>query len=520
MLPGKVYTPEDVLRLARKRVWFLLLPVSIVSAATAIWASTLPDRYRSETSILVVPQRVPESYVRSTVTARIEDRVNTMTAQILSRTRLEQIIKEFELYAKEREAGALMQDVVERMRRDIRPDVRPGENAFRISYVGDNARTVQRVTDRLASLFINENLEDRTRMAQGTDQFLENELDDARRRLIEQEKKVEDYKRQHAGQLPSQLDSNLQVLQNAQMQIQAVLQSLDSDRERQLRLEREIAELERQIDDSASDAFLAGPSGDSPMRQLEQLKETLAAMLLTKKDTYPDVRRLKAAIAELEQKINSQAETGETPVSPNLRRLSTADAQRRKRLDDLKLDLNLLRRNIQNAEREEQRLRSQVTVYQQRNEAIPTRETEMTELLRDYTTLQNLYSTLLSKGFESKMAANLESRQIGEQFRVLDPARRAERPFSPDRQRINLMGFGGGLGIGLLLVALLEYRDKTFKTDEEVARVLGLPVLAVVPLMQSAKEKERAFRLQIAMGIGFGTTVLLCLAVVAYTLVG
>jgi polysaccharide chain length determinant protein (PEP-CTERM system associated) len=508
-----------VLRIARKRAWFLLLPLSIVSAGTAIWAHRLPDRYRSETTILVVPQRVPETYVRSTVTAKVEDRVNSMTAQILSRTRLEKIIEDFNLYEKEREAGALMQDVVERMRRDIRPDVRPGENSFRISYVGENARTVQQVTERLASLFINENLEDRTRMAQGTDQFLENELEDAKQRLVEQEKKVEDYKRRNAGQLPSQLESNLQVLQNAQMQIQAVLQSLENDRERRLRLEREIADLERQIEDPVSEAFIAGPGGSSPASQLDQLNDALSVMLLTKKDTHPDVRRLKAAIAELEAKINSQASRDETPVSPDLRRLSMADALRRKRLDDLKLDLNLIKRNIQNAEKEEQRLRSMVVVYQQRNEAIPTRETEMTELLRDYNTLQTSYNSLLAKGLESKMAANLESRQIGEQFRVLDPARRAERPFSPDRQQINIMGLASGLAIGLLLVALLEYRDKTFKTDEEVARVLELPVLAVVPLMHSAKEKQRLFRRQLVMGIGFGTTVLLCLAVVAYTLV-
>ena len=136
----------------------------------------------------------------------------------MSRTRLERIIQDFNLYANERKTG-IMEDIVEQMRRDINSQVVRGD-AFRISYQGDNPRTVMRVTERLAALFIEENLRDREVLHEGTNQFLEAQLEDARRRLVEHEKKLEDYRREHAGQLPSQLDSNLQVLQSAQMQIQ------------------------------------------------------------------------------------------------------------------------------------------------------------------------------------------------------------------------------------------------------------------------------------------------------------
>jgi polysaccharide chain length determinant protein (PEP-CTERM system associated) len=516
MLPGKTYTPEDILQIARKRIWMILLPVALVSAGTAIWARSLPNLYRSESSILVVPQRIPESYVRSTVTTRIEDRLQAIQQQILSRTRLERIITEFNLYEKERQSG-IMQDIVERMAtRDIQSQILRGD-AFRISYVGRDPRTAMEVTARLASLFINENLEDRSRMAQNTDQFLEAMVEDARRRLIEQEKKVEAYKRQHSGQLPSQLESNLQVLQNAQMQVQQVIQSLNAGRERQIRLERDIAELEQQIGDAASPSGLASEP-NTPAQQLDVLRRQLDTLLLTKRETYPDVRRLRAAIAELEQKVEAPV-TDDAAVSADLRRLSPLEAARRRRLEDLKLDLATLQRNIANAEVEEGRLRKQILAYQQRNEAIPTRETEMTELLRDYSTLNALYLSNLSKREESKMATNLESRQIGEQFKVLEPARIPERPFSPNRERLNAMGVAGGLAIGMLLVAFFEYRDRSFKTDDEVVRVLTLPVLAVVPLMQSADEKKWAFRRQLVMGVGFGTTVLACFAVVVYTIV-
>lgn len=525
MLPGKTYTPEDILAVARKRIWLVLLPLAVVSAATAVWVRQLPDVYQSDTAILVVPQRVPESYVKSTVTTRIEDRLQSIQQQIMSRTRLERIITEFNLYPEERKTE-IMEDIVQRMRvYDIQTQILRGD-AFRISYKGEDPRTVMRVTEKLASLFINENLESRSRMAEQTNSFLEGQLEEAKRRLVEQEKKLEAYKLQHAGQLPSQLESNLQVLQNAQMQLQNVMQSVASERDRQTRLERDIADLEQQLEDGPSSQNSSASvrvDEDSPARRLEALQEALSALLLTKRDTHPDVRKMKAAIAELEQKINSPSsqpeQVSDTPVSPDLRRLSPAEATRRRRLEDAKLELARVQRNIENGEREQQRLRKDIGSYQARNEAIPTRETEMTELLRDYTTLNKLYTDLLAKKEDSKMAANLENRQIGEQFSIIDAARVPERPFSPNRARYNGMGAAAGLALGLLLVALLEYRDKSFKTDAEVARVLTLPVLAVVPMMRSAAEQKRMFRHRFVIGIGFGTTVVACAAVVVYTLV-
>jgi uncharacterized protein involved in exopolysaccharide biosynthesis len=170
MLPGKVYKPEDVLQVLKSRIWVLLLPFAVIAAATAVWVHRLPDQYRSETVILVVPQRVPESYVRSTVTTRIEDRLQSLVQQILSRTRLERIVRDFDLYAKERKTG-IMEDVIEQMRRDIGVEVLRGDS-FRISFIGDNPRMVMRVTERLASLFIEENLRDREVLADDTNQFL------------------------------------------------------------------------------------------------------------------------------------------------------------------------------------------------------------------------------------------------------------------------------------------------------------------------------------------------------------
>ncbi len=185
---------------------------------------------------------------------------------------------------------------------------------------------------------------------------------------------------------------------------------------------------------------------------------------------------------------------------------------------DLKAELNQLDRQIANKQGEEKRLRAASAGYQARVDLVPARESEMAELTRDYATLQTMYTTLLSKKEDSKIAANLERRQIGEQFKLLDPARMPERPFSPDRRTINMMGIFAGLAIGLALVALLEYRESSFKTDDELVAVLGLPVLAVVPSMRSEEERRLLLRRKILVSVGLGSTVTACLAVVVYTL--
>jgi len=514
MLPGKAYKPEDMLQILRQNLWLIIVPFAVISAATAVVARWLPDKYRSETLILVVPQRVPESYVRSTVTTSIAERLQSIQQQILSRTRLEPIIQDFNLYEDDRRTG-IMEDVVEGMRRDITVQVVRGD-AFRVSYTGEDARTVQRVTERLASLFIEENLRDREVLAEGTNQFLESQLEDARRRLVEQEQKLEQYRRQYSGQLPSQLDSNLQVLQNTQLQIQSVVESLNRDGDRLILLERQIADLEAvpaEPESPLTTSSTGEVTGGTAAQQLVAARAQLAAIEQRLKAEHPDVQRMRRLVRELEQR--AEAEAVDVPLSPT--RGSAAAQARQRRLAELRFDVEQLKRQMATKQAEETRLRGVVSSYAARAEAAPTRESELAELTRDYETLQEMYSSLLTKKEESKIAANLERRQIGEQFKLLDPARIAEKPISPNRARINLMGMAGGLGVGLLLIGLLEFRDKSFKSDEDVTNVLRLPVLAVVPVMQSTQERLQASRRRLFLNLGLGSTVAGCLAVVVYS---
>ena len=489
MVPGKKYTPEDFLDIARRRIWLIIIPFVLVSTATAIVAKRTPNLYRSETVILVVPQRIPESYVRSTITSRIEDRLQSIGQQILSRTRLERIILDFDLYASDRRT-APMENVVEIMRRDIEVETVKGD-AFKVTYVSGDPKAAMEVTNRLASLFIEENRRDREVLADGTNQFLESQLEDARRRLAEHEKKVQEYRQQYTGELPTQVQSNLQVIQNTQLQVQAIVESIDRDRDRRIVLERSIA------DASAADERTAG-AGTSPVEaqaspeeeELGTARRALRELQARLTSEHPDVARAKRQLRELEAKAApSAAAPAPQPEIRPARPTATAA-----RIRNLQNEMQNIDRQIAYKEAEERRLRGVIATYQARVEAAPKRESELIELTRDYTTLQQLYTGLLAKREDSKIAANLERRQAGEQFRILDPARVPEQPFSPNRMRMNLMGAIAGLALGLGLVALLEYRDTTLRTDDDVLSTLNLPVLAVIPLLVTSVDDRRQKR--------------------------
>ena len=502
MIPGKPIDPQDLLNVFRR--WpAILIPFAVVTALSAVVVTFLPNRYRSETLILVVPQRVPEEYVRSTVTTRIEDRLRSINQQIMSRTRLEPVIKEFNLYPNELRTG-LMEDVVEQMRRDIKTETIRSD-AFRISYLSDTPRTAMRVTERLASMYIDESLRDREVLADSTNQFLDSQLVAAKDRLVEHEKKLEAYKMRFSGQLPTQVQSNLQVMQNAQMQIQSLLDSLNRDRDRRLVLQSQLADMDTSTDGvlSAEREAALPPAAAELAKARKDLDDDRRRL----RDTHPDVIKQQRVVADLELKAAAEATMLElTPADKRVRlRADPVEAARLARVDQTKTELESLIRQIGAKEQEEGRLRSVIGEYQGRVESAPARESELTELMRDYETLQRSYTSLLSKKEEAQVSANLERHQIGEQFKILDPARLPEKPYSPNRPLFYGTGAAIGLGIGLFLAGFLEYRDTTLKTDADVVATLMLPVLAMIPELTTpagdlAVETKRKRVVQMVLG--------------------
>jgi polysaccharide chain length determinant protein (PEP-CTERM system associated) len=498
LIPGTQYTPELIAQIAWRRKWWILLPAIAIAAGVVQWTRSLTDLYRSDAVILVVPQQVPESYVRSTVTASVADRLQSISQQILSRTRLERIVLDLNLYPEERKTG-IMEDIVDNMRSQIDVATVRGES-FRVGFISNDPRTAMRVAERLASLFIDESLRDREVLAEGTSQFLEAQLEDSRRQLIDNEKQLENYRRTHAGQLPTELNANMQGLHNTEMQIQAVVDSLNRNRDRQVTLQQAITDLEANalVQPETPAAAAAQPAADAYHKadaELQQMQNHL-------KPTHPDVIRAKKRLEEL--KAAADAEAAQVPVAAD-EILTPAERLRRTRLNAAVKELENVENEIASSTANEKRLRDILGEYQKRIEATPTRESELIELTRDYGTLQGMYTSLLSKKQESQISANLERRQIGEQFRILDPARLPARPFTPNRPRYYQMGILGGLGFGLALAGLLEYLDKTMRSEDDVRVALNYPVLATIPLIQF---RSRTRRVMVA-AVSFASVALL-----------
>jgi len=534
VLPGKKYDPEYYVFTLWRRKWLLVVPAIVTSVGMLAYSSSLPDRYRSEARVLVMPQQVPENYVRPTINSSLQERLQTMSQQILSRTRLERIIDEFGLYVDER-GTRIMEDIVQQMRdRDIHLDIprakgkREDPTYFNVSFEATNPRTAMQVADRLASLFIQENVQDRSLVAQQTAAFLAAQLEDAGRKLTEQEQRLQAFRTANAGTLPTQVESNSQMMHATQAQLQGAIDTVNRYRDRQLVLEREIADLQTIAASAPPRPTPApqttGPNGEprpgmTAADQLAAARALLANLELRLKPGHPDVQRGRRAVAELERKAEAEASNPAlaalaAPATP-LPAAPAMSTNQLEQLSRLRAEYESLGRRIDTATKDQERLDAQLATYRQRLEAVPSRESQLAQLTRDYETLQENYRKLLVKSQDAQVAADLERRQIGQQFRIIDSARLPERPFSPDRMRLNLMGAAAGVALGLALIVLLEYRDSSFRTRDDIVTVLALPVLAVVPRMITAIERKRARRRRI---MAYSASVALVLVATAVTL--
>ena len=512
MLPGQQLTFESVLKLLRRNRWLLIVPSFLGILGGLLYSRSQPSLYRSDAVIQVVPQRVPETYVSATVTERVEDRLRALAQQVLSRTQLEKLITDLGLFPKDRERMPL-EDVILKMTGRVRIEpLTTGQTsrrdtqseAFRVSFDYEDPVMAQKVVEQLARYFVDTNKVDRGRQADQTSLFLEAQLTDARGRLEAQEQKLKVFRERNSGRLPTQMQTNMQAIQNTQMTLQGLVGSLETDRSRKLMLERLYADAAAELAAGAS-APVAGAGGSAvaglapnatPQQRLEAARAQMATMETRLKPAHPDMGRMKRLIEDLEKQV--AAAEAQKPVSPDAGQAgpptTAEEARRRDQLRDMRAEIETLGRQIAFKEGEEKRLRALVVEYQSRLEAVPGIESEWIVLTRDYDTLAETYRQLLAKSENSKMAASLETREIGEQFRVLDPPRVPLKPHSPNRPQINLMGAAAGVGLGVLLIGLTYLRDTTMRSEADVLGALDLPVLALLPYVSTKTDVRRARR--------------------------
>jgi len=472
---------DDYIEIIFRRKWFIIIPfaVSIIGVILALYF--VPRTYKSSTLILVEHQKVPESYVTSTVTVDITQRLNTITQQVMSRTRLESVINEFGLYKESRDKGT-SEELVEFMRGNIEIDVKndgrrgEGVSSFSISYIGRDPETVMHVTSRLASLFIEENLKVREQQAEGTTEFLDNQLQSLKKSLESQESQIKSYKEQHMGELPSQLDTNLRTLDRLQLERQITNDALRSAEDRKNMVERQLSEIGI-APAGVRDAATGVVSSDPVRRRLAELQAELSQLSSMYTDKYPDIVRVKSEIAELESQIKT-GRVKEAEGSSAGRAPLVSDSPLYATLSTQLIEVSAELRNLREKQKE---LAKNISSLQGRVERIPAREQQMAALMRDYENTRDNYQNLLNKKLDAQLAESLEKRQKGEQFRILDPANLPVKPFKPDTKRIALIGLALGIGSGAGLVFMLEYIDASFRKPDDVYAFIGIPVLASVP---------------------------------------
>jgi len=467
----KTLTPHDYLEIALRNRWVIIIPMIIGLLGAAGIAYFLPKSYQSSTLIFVDPQKVPEDYVKTTVTGSIEDRLSTIRQQLLSRTLLQRIIDEFHLY-QNKVGKSSNEEMIDYMRQQITIDTVRGRNvdAFTISFIGSDPTTTMNVTNRLASLFIEENLKIREQLVEGTTDFLKTELKQLREKLQTQEQSISNYKQRYMGSLPSQLDANLRTLDRLQLKLQSLNTSLREAEERKMLL----TQLQMENSDAPAPTTTGPVFIDPRVEQLRTLKRRLGDLQAEYTDSYPDIVITKDKIAQLEADLQANS----APANSNASQGSTTPHRQPVRSANNAVSVD---QEMQQLQSDKQDVVAQIKEYEQRVEETPKREEELTNLMRDYDNTKNSYDALSSKAENATISENLEKRQKGEQFRILDPANLPEKPFKPNIPAVLAVGLMLGAGLGTGLVLIREGLDTSIKKASELEETFGLPVLGVIP---------------------------------------
>jgi polysaccharide chain length determinant protein (PEP-CTERM system associated) len=490
---------EHYLALGRRRVWYFLPPLFLGWLVVWVASWVMPSVYRSSTLILVEQPTVPQQYVVSNINGSIENRLDSITQQILSRTRLLRIIEKLNLYANER--GRVSADeLVERLRNDIEIElVRSGKNeltSFNVYYSARDPHIAQEVTSELTSLFISENLEIRQQQSENTTKFLTSQLEEARRNLAEQEGKVREFKDKHLGELPGQLQSNLQILSGLQGQLQAEEDTLNRAKQQNVYLESLLGQYRnlRRAGRSGDNTVVGLPALD---QELDKLKAQLADLSSHYTERHPDVRKLKEQIAKTERlkqqitaNLQSGADTSATASSGEAPR-DYADLRDTSPMMELQSQLKANQIEIANRQRSIQDLKARIGDYQGRLNQAPVREQQLTDLNRGYEQSKADYDSLLKKKNDSELATSLELQQQGEHFRIVDPPNVPDKPYSPNRLKLFGIGLVAGLVLGGVFAAGAELTDDRIYSEKEFKKLVAANVIAEIPSL-TKPEEDRA----------------------------
>ncbi|HEX3985484.1 MAG TPA: hypothetical protein VHX13_02650 [Acidobacteriaceae bacterium] len=495
--------------LIQRRHMYFLLP--FFAGWVLVWALSfvLPRTYKSTTLILVEEPTIGKSYVTPNVSDNLQDRLQSITQQLESRTRLLAIIHQLNLY--QRDGRPISPDnAVEHMRKNIGVDLvqsPSGEiNAFKVSFSAPHPGIAQQVTAELTSMFINENLRVRQSESEDATKFLQGQMETARQNLAEQDAKVRAFETGHQGELPDQQASNLQILNGLQGQLQGEEDSLRAAMQQRSYFETLVEQYRSAAPVRTADGV---PTGLAAMdEQLQTLRAQLADLSTRYTDAYPDVQNLKGQIAKMEKsraamvaQMRARSSSDQTDPGVNLENAPLLQAQSQ---------LHATETEISTRQQAVTQLKAKIADYQIRLNAAPAAQEQLTDLNRGYTQSQADYNDLLKKESESQMATSMEQMQQGERFTIQDPPNLPLKPDFPNHLKFCGIGVGVGLFLGIALVGVLEYFDDRMHLGEEIREMLPVAVISEVPEIVTPDDLGHARRRVL---VGWATAAVVVLTV-------
>ena len=550
---------REYLAAAKHRRKSLILAFGLGLVVAAAFALLLPPKYRSAGTVLIEQQEMPQELVRSTVTSYADERVQVISKRVMTTETLLNIIRRYDLYPKER-AKDTREALLTRMRKDIGLkmisadviDPRSGRPtsatiAFEVSYTSRSADLAAKVANELTTLYLNENLNNRTQLARDATTFLEGEADRINHQIADLEVKLASFKDKNLQKLPELTQLNMTLLDRTDEQLREAQNRRDSLEQQRVYLEAQLAQLkpnstvfsdtgerivssadrlkmarsqldsaramyapdhpdvvrlEREVEglqkEVTSEAVKSAPS-DAPSselndlrRRLENTRSALAEARQRYSPEHPDVIRLERQVTDLEAQLAAEppqapAVGGSTPNSLPVEADNPAFVQIQAQLSATRNDLTALASEMD-------KLRAQADSYQRNISLSPQVEKEYRELSRDYENARLKYAEIRSKQVEAKTAQDLEADRKGERFTLIDPPLPPEEPISPNRPLIFIAGFVLSIGLAVGLLWYLETMDATVRGRRDLFDLTGIPPLALVPHIGTLAEERAAQR--------------------------
>lgn len=469
--------------------WLVAASVLVTITAGLGYYLSLPKVFQSTSLLSYEPQQInPARMDPEQGRIRLEDALATLKNLVISRNSLEKIITQFSLYEEDRQRLPI-DDVIISMRQKIVVTPASKGDIFSVSFEGSDPKKVVKVTNALASLFIEENLKYREQRATETSKYTQDELIMAKKVLDEKEQLLRDYKLKNFNEMPEQRESNLGRLKALTERNQGIQNSIQELERTKVMAQEQMAWKQR-LTAAGSEGVSSVRSPETDAERLQRLRGYLNQLLAKYTEKHPEVQRTKQLIEQLKKQIGEEQPTSRqaTVSVPNRTKLAGNMENQLAQLQLKELDAN-----IKQLRADQAAIPAEIAKYQRWIEAAPVREAEWNGLTRDYNELRRHYDQLVAQNLQAQSAENLEHNQKGSKFKIVDPARLPEKPFKPNFSKILLMAIAAGLALSMGSILGLDFFDTSFRDVGEIEEYLEVPLVCSIGYIEKETEtrKER-----------------------------